>query len=202
MQQITKLCADSLRTFIDDKYGARLKPTHAHELVAAFFGYKSNASLRADEIAPISNLRQAEIIVLAPTAPIDQRRQELEGLPDGLPDTYTLGEGVYSGLIAEKWILNTPWPVFELLAISFADGYLHQQGMANTYRSPLREGVKIEREESKVRLIVLRSYQVFTGGGGVRELQLTTTITLSRVAGYIGYGKPTIEVETNLGAQL
>ena len=195
MEQITKLCADSLRTFVNDQYDIKLKPTHAHELVAAYFGYNSNAALRADTVAPITNLRQASILVLAPTAPIDLRRQELEGLSPDLPDTYTLGEGVYSALISEKWILSTPWPVFELLAKALADEHLHQQNLAGAYRSPVREGVKVERRENSVQLIVLRTYQLPSNHGSVHESKITTTINLLRVAGHIGYGKPEVLVD-------
>ncbi len=194
MEQITKLCADSLRTFTNDTYGIKLKPSHAHELVAAYFGYKSNAALRADKLAPISNLSRASYLVLAPTAPIDLRRQELEGLSSELPDTYILGEGVYTGLIAEKLISKTPWPVIELLATALADEYLHQQGLAHIYCRPVREGVKVEREETGVRLVVLRTYQVPTNDT-VYEAETTIILNLPRIAGHIGYGKPEITME-------
>ena len=192
---ITKLCADSLRAFTLNNYGIKLKSTHAHELVATFFGYQSRAALLADTKYPLSNLRQASILVLAPTAPIDQRRQCLEGLSPDLPDTYTLGEGAYSGLIAEKWLLSVPWPTFELLAKFLADEYLRQQKMENIYRAPVREGVKIEREDDSVRLIVLRFYQLITGSVTVREVNVTTAIVLPRVAGHIGYANPEISVK-------
>lgn len=201
MEQITKLCADSLRTFVNDHYGIKLKPTHAHELVAIYFGYKSNAALRADTVAPITNLRQAAILVLAPTAPIDLRRQELEGLSPDLPDTYTLGEGLYSALIAEKWITNTPWPVFELLAKALADEHLRLNNLAGIYRSPVREGVKIERMEDGVQLVVLRTYQLPSTHGSVHEAKITTTINLPRIAGHIGYGKPEVSVDIESGVR-
>lgn len=201
MEQITKLCADSLRTFVNDHYNIKLKPTHAHELVAAYFGYKSNAAMRADMVAPITNLRQASILVLAPTAPIDLRRQELEGLSTDLPDTYTLGEGVYSPLISEKWITSTPWPVFELLAKALADEHLRLNNLAGSYRSPVREGVKIERREDSVQLIVLRSYQLFMTSSSVQEVKITTSINLPRIAGHIGYGKPEVSVDIESGVR-
>lgn len=42
--EITKACADSLRTFTENNYGIQLKSSHAHELVAAFFGNSLRAA--------------------------------------------------------------------------------------------------------------------------------------------------------------
>ena len=43
--EITKACADSLRGFTQNNYGIQLKSSHAHELVAAYFGYSSRATI-------------------------------------------------------------------------------------------------------------------------------------------------------------
>lgn len=90
MNNITKLCAQHLR-ILANNYGVQLKSAHAHELVAAFFGYKSRASLLADTFFSIDNLNQAKILVLTPTLFIDERRKLLEGLSCELPDTSFLG---------------------------------------------------------------------------------------------------------------
>ncbi len=202
MQHITKLCADNLRTFTNDNYGIKLKASHAHELVAAYFGYQSRAALLADTEHSLSNLRQASTIVLFPTAHIDQRRKSLQGLSPDLPDTYTLAEGAYLGLISEKWILSKIWPTYELLATSLADEYLRQQNIEGIYRAPVREDVKVERENNGVRMIVLRFYQVPRDEGGVHEVNIITTIRLPRVAGHIGYANPEISMKTeNLGVR-
>lgn len=202
MQHITKLCAGHLRAFTNDNYGIKLKASHAHELVAAYFGYQSRAALLADTEHPLSNLRQASIIVLCPTAPINQRRQNLEGLSPDLPDTYTLAEGAYSGLISEKWVLSKPWPTYELLATFLADEYLRQKWMETIYRAPVREGVKVERADDGVQMIVFRFYQIPRDEGGVHEVNIITTIKLPRVAGHIGYANPEISVKTeNLGVR-
>jgi len=100
-QEISKLCADSLRTFSKEKHDIKLKATHAHELVAAFFGYSSKNTMLADIEYPISNLNLAEIIVMTPDEFIGQRRENLEGLSSELPDNYTLGEAIYDSLFWE-----------------------------------------------------------------------------------------------------
>lgn len=63
---ITKACADSLRAFTQNNYGIQLKSSHAHELVAAYFGYSSRAALLAEKQCPIVNLTDADIIILNP----------------------------------------------------------------------------------------------------------------------------------------
>lgn len=201
---ITKICADSLRAFANDNYGIKLKPSHAHELVAAYLGYKSRAALLADSAAPIGNLRQATYIVLAPTAPIDQRRQELEELSPELPDSYILSEGVYSGLISEKLLLKKPWPTiwptYEMLAAALTDEYLRQQSMQYAHYKPTGEGVKVEHSSEGMLLTVNRFYQVDEfdtlyqrmDEPHIINVYLRTIIKLPRVAAHIGYGMPHI----------
>lgn len=192
---ITKICADSLRSFANDNYGIKLKPSHAHELVAAYLGYKSKAALLADATAPISNLRQALYIVLAPTASIDQRRQELEELSPDLPDSYILSEGVYSGLISEKLLLKKPWPTiwptYDMLATALMDEYLRQQKMEYIHYKPTGEGIKIESTNDGVSLTVTRFYQIPTHDRPpTHNTYITAVIKLPRVAAHIGYGMP------------
>lgn len=194
---ITKLCADSLRAFTIEKYGIKLKPSHAHQLVAAFFGYPSQNAMLADTKYPLRNLRQASIIVLNPTAPIDQRRKDLQGLSPDLPDTYTLAEGAYISLINEKMILRNLWPTYELLAAHLADDYLRQQRKEKIYRAPVREGIKIEHEDDFARLTIFRFYQIpLDNGPPVYETNVITTIRLPRIAAHIGYANPEISVKT------
>lgn len=197
MQHITKICADNLRT-VCNNHGVKLKASHAHELVASFFGYKSKAALLADTKHPISNLRQASIIMLAPTDPIEQRRKNLQDLPVNLPDNYTLSEWVYTPLLKEKWIVNNIWSHHEQLAKFFADEYLRKNQMQTTYYNPVGEGVNLDVEESYIRLIVKRFYQMPLRNqfeGMVYEANIITTILLNRIAGHIGYATPEISAQ-------
>jgi len=66
MHSIAKFCADYLRAFTNN-HGVKLKSGHAHELVAAFFGYKSKAAMQADTLCSIENIGKAEIFVLTPS---------------------------------------------------------------------------------------------------------------------------------------
>lgn len=77
---ISKTLSDSLRHLAASK-GIKVKASHAHELAAAFFGYKSDAALRADNKFPVSNLEEVELLLPA-IGWMDQRRQSLNELPE------------------------------------------------------------------------------------------------------------------------
>lgn len=198
MKRIVKFCADDLRICINSDYNVKLKASHAHELVAAFFGYKSNAALLADTIAPISNLPQANFIVLAPTETIEERRKQLQDLPLELPDNQVLGEIIYSTLLSNKYLLTNPWPTYKRLAFTLADEYLREQKVDKIYRKPIREGESIEDADNHKHLLVSRFYQLPVANATafmVREIEITTSIKLPLIAGRIGYGKPEISVK-------
>lgn len=187
--EITKSCAESLRTFTRNNFGVQLKSSHAHELVATYFGYSSRAALLADKKCPISNLRQAEIIVLTPTAKIKERRKELKGLPQDLPDD--LAEGVYLPLVNEKWILHTIWPTLEELGKALADQHLKSKSAYFRDQKVLRQGVQLEFSGDEVAIVVFREYispslllSFEQGKRGVVEV-----FNLKRMAGHIGYVK-------------
>lgn len=199
MTHISKLSAGNLCTFISDKYNVKLKPTHAHELVAAFFGYKSNAALVTDQIAPVGNLSQAEFIVMQPEDFIDQRRKELSELPLELPDSYTLGESVYSTLFSDKWwkSLYPPFRSFEKLAtviVENNDSFKHAFKSYNNV--PMHHIVDVKTVDNDKLLTILHCHETSTD-----ELisDGKTTIQLSRVAGYIGYGKAHVSFERLTG---
>lgn len=199
-QSIFKQCADALRTFAKEKYGIKLKATHAHELVAAYFGYKSNNAMLTDTKYSISTLDQAETIVMVPDAFIDLRRENLQGLSPELPDSYTLGEAVYVSLFSDEWWASQypPFKSFEKLAKYLVENDDVYQNLFKFYRDvPMHHFVEVKDEEDGVTLTVLHSHRTSTGEMlGVGK----TTIKLRRVAGRIGYGKPQVSVEQWTGA--
>jgi len=188
--EITKRCADSLRSFSQKNFGIQLKSSHAHEFVAAYMGYSSRAALLADSKCPITNLRQADILVLAPTAPIKERRKELKGLPENLPDD--IAEGVYLPLYEEKWILHKIWPTFEELGKALADQHFKSKPAYFRDLKVQRQGVKLEFDNGEVAIAVFREYI-----SPSLTLSLMRNVTrgvvdvfhLKRVAGFIGYTK-------------
>jgi len=193
--EMFKLCADSLRTFSKEKYDIKLKAAHAHELVAAYFGYSSKNAMLADSKYPIRNLGQAEIIVMRPDEDIYQRRKNLQGLSPELPDSYTLGEAVYASLFSDEWWASEhpPFRNFKMLAKFLFENNDAFQNVFKFYHDiPMHHIVDVNDSENDVILTVLHSYRAST-----KEMLVggKSTIKLPRVAGRIGYGKPIIDVE-------
>ena len=193
--KLFKLCADSLRTFSKEKYDIKLKAAHSHELVAAFFGYSSKNTMLADTKYPVSNMGQAEIIVMTPDIFIDQRREDLQELSSELPDSYMLGEAVYASLFSDEWWVSPypPFRSFEKLAKLLVENNDAYKNVFKFYRDvPMHHIVEVKDEEDGVLLTVLHAHQnsseEILGVG-------KTTIKLRRVAGRIGYGKPQVSVE-------
>ena len=91
----SKLCADHLRATLDSS--SKLKASHARELAAAYFGYKSHAALLADTRYPIVNLTDASILI--PDVPmLSTRITQLKDLPSDLPTAMQLAKAIGEGL--------------------------------------------------------------------------------------------------------
>lgn len=189
-----KACADSLRKFAEDKHNVKLKAAHAHELVAAYFGYKSKNAMLADTKYPVENMGQAEIVVMTIDSFIDERREKLKDLPSELPDSYTLGEWVYDPLFAgEHW--GSEYPPFR--GFDKAARYLVENNAAYQSTFSLSQGVSKEhivevgKAADSILLAVTHCHRAST-----KELisHGKTTIKLPRIAGHIGFGKPKFTV--------
>ncbi|HAU4024247.1 TPA: hypothetical protein F7051_03190 [Legionella pneumophila] len=203
---IAKLCADQLR-FISNNYGVKLKSSHAHELVAAFFGYKSKAALLSDTLAPIENIGQAQTFVLIPSAFIEERRKCLIDLPSDLPDTYTLGEEMFTFLAAQKMLVANSFASWVHLAEALTNEYLQINGnlilpknygptenARNIFNKPVYEfNPKLETTANGVKLTVSNRYY---GSSHVnfQPIDVVLTIKLQRIAGHFGYAKPEISL--------
>ncbi len=187
-----KVCADSLRTFTKEKYGLKLKSSHAHELVAAFFGYRTKNTMLADVKYPISKLSQAKVIVLITDDFIDQRRKNLDGLLPELPDSYTLGEVVYASLFSDQ-IWSSPYPPFrnfKMLAEFFTDHNDACRRVFRKYRNvTIHHLIDVKETEDSVILTITHAHENTSGGlCGIGK----NTIYIPRIAGKIGYDNPHI----------
>jgi len=191
--EITKACADSLRAFTQNNYGIQLKSSHAHELVAAYFGYASRAALLADKNYHIGNLMDAEIIILnALPILVDQRLKTLDNVPSGLPSSDILAEGVYAPLVADEHFSGKIWPGFHDAAIALADerafANLRMMGMDPKELTWIID-VEVNTTESEVLMTVVIDYPA----NAKKPLRhASVAITLPRMAGCIGYGKPKV----------
>ncbi len=88
-----KLLAMLLRVFANQNC-SKLKNCHAHEIVAAFFGYKSRTSL-------ISDPNFSGVPPKAPYIHIAQRIKTIESIDDNLPDAVMIEE--YINSVLSKW---------------------------------------------------------------------------------------------------
>ncbi|GGG89883.1 hypothetical protein GCM10007415_25250 [Parapedobacter pyrenivorans] len=190
---ITKACADSLRTFTQNNYGIQLKSSHAHELVAAYFGYASRAALLADKKCPLSNLQDAEIIIMnTPTLFVEQRLKTLENLPSGLPSVDILAEGVYSPILIDDQLSGKIWAGIHEVAIAYAENRafdnMRMMGMDQKELDWLTE-VDIKPMETHVLIAVTFDYPA----KAKKPMRYASVkITLPCIAGNIGYDKPEV----------
>ncbi len=105
---LSKLCADYLRTSYTNQTSGKLKASHARELVAAFFGYKSHAALIAEKDYPLDKLDEAHIFI--PDIPlIEARRVKLAELPDDLMPSKVLAEQLSSYMTNEGYCGANIW---------------------------------------------------------------------------------------------
>lgn len=194
-QDISKLCADSLRTSVNEKYNIKLQASHAHELVAAYFGYRSRNAMLADKLHPIDDLSNVEIVVLTPDEFIDERRRSLEGLSNNLPDSYVLGEAVYTPLFDDKYWASKypPFRSFKALAQFLIENNDTYQNIFRFYKNiPMDHTAHIQEETNVVTLNIVHTYKSSTGeqlGAG------QTTIVLPRKFGRTCFGKPQMSIE-------
>jgi hypothetical protein len=190
---ITKHCADSLRSLVNDNHDIKLGSSHAHEIVAAFFGYKSRAALLADTKYPLSNLEQAEFILLTSCLPfVDERIKKLDGLPSSLPPSHILAQGIYPVILAQKGAVEKLWPSFYDLAIHIVEQRLHEWArMWQMISIPKRDMiVDIQRREDNVVLTVDVGYHT-EQKERLRDKKFV--VTLPYVAANVGYGGARVE---------
>lgn len=200
-REISKLCADSLRNLASEEHGVKLKSAHAHELVAAFFGYGSKNALLADKNYPISALAQAEIVVMMPDELFNKRRMDLQELSSDLPDNAILYEGIRSVLVANEW-LKSPFPPisdFEKLAKSLLARSSQYDAAFYFHREvPMDHFVSVEDAEDVVLLTVVHAHAAQSEDSLADGF---TTVTLPRVAGRIGFGTPELMPTVLTGAR-
>lgn len=187
---ITKLCADSLRTYLNNDHSIKLKSGHAHEIVATFFGYKSRIAMLSDKKHPPSNLDHAEFILLNPPIPfVDQRLKSLEGLSPDLPPSHILAEGVYPVITGDKDLLDKIWPTFRDLATFLAEERLRRFKI-DLASIKWEMDVNVEHKDDGALLTVDVGYRT-DAGEHLKDSQYS--IHLPRVAANLGYGTPRVD---------
>jgi hypothetical protein len=192
MLSIEKSCADSLRFFFQENHQIELKATHAHELVAAYFGYQSRAALLAETKYPLSNLSEAETVIFPPHDVLEIRIKGLLGESPALPDVPSISKRLLEVLVAEKAISGRVFSCFEQIATLTAEEHLNRRWNKlgiNLSSVKLDLDMDVEWGSDNVLLTVFRSYQAF-GQNPERLRDSKISIEIPRVAAKLGFGKP------------
>ena len=206
---IHKDCADHLRAHYRGTTGGRLSSGHAHELVAAFFGYHSGAALRAEGAYPVEDLSQADILI-PDLATMALRRQQISGLPADLAEADILATEIETALRAlghfggEIWLTNN---LAEFLDYGFLqkDPMLIEDGLSGEIASTNAFFDELYVEEVSIDLgdeALTAEVSGHLNGETDQDrpfhgdsITFTSVITFARVAGRAGFTKA--EVETS-----
>jgi len=206
---IQKECADVLRDYYRSLTASKLRAGHAHELVAAYFGYGTAAALQADAVFPISSLEDADILI-PDIAGMDRRRLELNDVPSNLPDGRALAE-VISGHLesAGHFKGGQIWDAKYLS--DDINGYIQKDPMVietdlageiattNAYFDELYiDETDVEFHDDSMSVALTGSLngeqdqdRAFHGD----KIKFTSIMTMHRAAGRVGYFDPEFETE-------
>lgn len=113
VMSIQKECADRLRETYRNLTGSKLKSGHAHELVAAYFGYGTAAALQAEAEYPVDAIEAAAVLI-PDLALMDRRREELNQLPADLQPVDDLAREITEYLVNEGYFSGKVWHARDL----------------------------------------------------------------------------------------
>lgn len=193
-QDITKLCANSLRSYTDKTFGEKLKASHAHELVAAFLGYKSKAALLADTELPLANLHKSDFFIFDPTpSNTEFIRQRIIDFGYGSFTAFQLADCFYATLRAEKWFAEKLHLNFRELTNHIAEDRQDQKmamwRMQPVMKWDIREDMRWADDGEPY---MTADVGYFTDAGQ-RLRDSKYTIRLKRVSANLGYKLENIE---------
>jgi len=206
---ITKACADYLRDMYDQN--PKLKSSHAHELVAAYFGYSSRAALLADSKFPIENLGKATLFI-PDIELLASRMKELEGLPEAVSNVEKLAEVLTKYIEDQDYFTADVWltPSLEdylledylsdnqvevddrmIMLISSEGGHYYTDPIYDTFSCKF-EGDYFIAAFTGGLIEEPHPARVFTGS----ELTVSIEIKFRRVAGRTAFHYPEISVKS------
>ena len=205
----SKLCADLLRQTTLSETKQKLKATHAHELIAAMFGYKSHAALLADDKYCLDQLGEAEIL-LPDVQLVEQRKGQLEGLPEQIGSSRHLCETVTDFLQENGIFFGKIFWGREALGIYLIEEVLseHDLQIMDDLSGPMAETNaifdEIHYEEGAVHEengTLLFSFNGQCDGTTDQDkpfsgdqIDFRVSVELHQIAGKTAYSKPDIEV--------
>lgn len=207
MSTIQKDCADFLRMTFNNLTGGKLGSGHAHEIVAAYFGYCTAAALRTEPKYQLSALDEAAILI-PDLRLMDHRMQQLNGLPGGLPNVDELASQLSGFLSKNGYLSGEVWytrDLEEYIEVSFIqeDPMMIEDALSGEMATT--NAFFDELYIDKVSLDVGDDVLVANVSGALNgendpdkpfhgdSIAFTTMMTFERVAGRIGYRRPELE---------
>jgi hypothetical protein len=206
---ISKDCADFLRQFHTTTFAQKLKATHAREIVAAYFGYKSHAAQLAETRFPVSGLDTASILV-PDVECLNWRLLRLNGLPANTPNAYELAHILSDFLVQAGTFAGKVW-LYDTLGSYVVEEYLRENHgviedevsgtMASTNaifdEYPEYEEPSISDNGDNIQILV--SGTMYGSSDQDRpycghEIGVNAIVTLERVAGRTSYMEPELDV--------
>lgn len=203
---IHKDCADHLRQYVSAA-GATLGAGHAHELVAAFFGYGTGAGLRAESSYPIEQLPEADVLV-PDVGMLHQRTQYIAELPDEIRDidevvsvlcSFLQAKGHFSGEIwrtedLAEYVKDDYLPTHHMLTIM--DELSGEMAETNaSFDGPDFDEASVESNEDGVKVTVTGVLEgdtdldrPFSGD----KINFTCEVAFDLVAGRVAFRRPDI----------
>ena len=209
----SKYCSDHLR-----EWNPEIKASHARELVAAFFGYKSHAALLAEKKYDIDYVDIAAVII-PDYDTIDERRHCLNDLPESLPDSYILVDGLLQYLRDSDMFTGEVWDQDDLAefmiktylpdrleSVDFKDELNDEFSQANgVFWFVEYESAEVEENDKQVSVTVsgvcYLSQDKDDKPFGGDTIDLEVIVELQRVAGRIAFEEPEITITGTLNAE-
>ncbi|OJU34984.1 MAG: hypothetical protein BGN99_24775 [Alphaproteobacteria bacterium 65-37] len=203
---IQKDCADHLRSTYTTG-SSKLRAGHAHEIVASYFGYGTAAALQAESAYPLAALDEASVLI--PAIPLmEQRMQQLKGLPTNLPGADELAKRLSAYLVQHNHFSGQVWHTHKLEefieeefiqdhSLAIMDDLSGEMAETNAYFDELYvEQVTISEAPESVVATVSGHLngendpdKPFSGD----SIAFTTTVTLERVAGRTAFLSPELD---------
>lgn len=200
---VSKVCSDYLRQSFPG-----LKASHARELVAAFFGYKSHAALLADRAYPVDDLDMAAILV-PDEFMMSERRRCLDGLPD-LPPSFKLvceladflqSEELFTGEVWYTWDIGEyvmqeylPEHINEDLDVLLEDVIAETNAV---FEDIDYDRSDFEEEKHGVSVTVLGTYSGYSLNDDISSgdtIDMKVEVYLRRCSGRVAFEEPEVDV--------
>lgn len=198
---ISKICADFFR-------GAEsgLKASHARELVAAFWGYRSHAALLSEDEYPLVQVQAAQLLV--PNLQLmELRRARLSGIPESLSASLVLADKMVRFLRENELFSATCWlapdlPHFLLQSTLRNLTIPDEAGSAKRIPLTVHEGYCFEaRKLRDAHTYILRGeFASAMRSSEVSMGKFEIAVRLARVAGESAFAAPVFLGSATVGA--